>query len=150
MLADCLCVAKALTVYSLRHYKYYDKCQALCYDSTYWALPIHTTFSDFDYIWRSQQCQTVLTEDFMFFIQLSWTLYSCWLRQVHREYTTILYFRTCSRKIIDIYIYISSFEKKNFNIGFFSDTLNQDLSNFAWLWLGVYIVILGFMILILF
>ena len=33
---------------------------------TCWALPTHTTFSDLDHILRSQQCQTVLTENFMF------------------------------------------------------------------------------------
>ena len=33
---------------------------------TYWALPTHTTVSDLEYISRSQQCQTLLTENFMF------------------------------------------------------------------------------------
>ena len=47
------------------HYKY-DKCQTLHDGSTHKALPIHTTFSDLDCISRSQQCQTVLTENFMF------------------------------------------------------------------------------------
>ena len=30
-------------------------------------LPIHTTFSDLDCSSRSQQCQTALTENFMFY-----------------------------------------------------------------------------------
>ena len=33
----------------------------------YEALPSHIIFSDFDFISRSQQCQTVLTEKFVFF-----------------------------------------------------------------------------------
>ena len=49
----------------LGHYNY-DKCQTVHDGSTHWTLPIHTTFSDFDCISRSQQCQTVLTENFMF------------------------------------------------------------------------------------
>ena len=49
----------------LRHHKY-DKCQTLHDDSIYWGLPIHTTFSGLDCIWRPQQCQTILTENFMF------------------------------------------------------------------------------------
>ena len=40
--------------------------QTLHGDSAYRALPIHTTFIDFDCILRSQQCQTVLTENVMF------------------------------------------------------------------------------------
>ena len=42
-------------------------CQTLHDGITRWALLIHTTFSDFDCISRAQQCQTVLTENFMFF-----------------------------------------------------------------------------------
>ena len=42
-------------------------CQTLHDGITHWALLIHTTFSDFDCISRAQQCQTVLTENFMFF-----------------------------------------------------------------------------------
>ena len=45
----------------------YDKCLTLHDGSTHWFLPIHSTFSDFDRISRSQQCQTVLNENFMFF-----------------------------------------------------------------------------------
>ena len=47
----------------LRHYRY-DNCQSFHDGSTQWTLPINTTFSDLDYISRSQQCQTVLTENF--------------------------------------------------------------------------------------
>ena len=49
----------------LRHYKS-DECQTLHDGSTHWALPAHAIFSDLDSISRSQQCQTALTEHFMF------------------------------------------------------------------------------------
>ena len=42
------------------------KSQTVHASSTYWALQVHNTFSDLDCISRSQQCQTVLTENFMF------------------------------------------------------------------------------------
>ena len=42
------------------------KCQTVHDGSIYWALPIHTTSSDLDCISRSQQCQPVWTEYFMF------------------------------------------------------------------------------------
>ena len=48
-----------------------DKCQTLHDGSTHLALPIHITFSDLDCISRLQQCQTVLTENVMFFSDLS-------------------------------------------------------------------------------
>ena len=34
--------------------------------STHYAVPINTPLSDFDSISRSQQCQTIFTENFMF------------------------------------------------------------------------------------
>ena len=40
-----------------------DKCEISHGGSTHRALPIHATFSDLDCIARSQQCQTVLTEN---------------------------------------------------------------------------------------
>ena len=43
----------------------YEKFQT-SHDGTHSALPMHTTFDDLDYISRSQQCQTVLTKNFMF------------------------------------------------------------------------------------
>ena len=55
----------------LRHHKC-NKCQSLYDGTSYCALPVHYTFSDFDIISRSQQCQTVLilllvlTEDVIF------------------------------------------------------------------------------------
>ena len=49
----------------LRHRKY-DKCQTLHDGTTCSALLVHTTFSDLDHISKSQQCETVLTENFVF------------------------------------------------------------------------------------
>ena len=49
----------------LTHYMY-GKCKTLHDSSTHGALPIHTIFSDFDFISRSQQCITVFTENFIF------------------------------------------------------------------------------------
>ena len=49
----------------LEHHEY-DKCQTLHDGSTHWALTIHTTFSEFDCISRSQQCQTALPENVMY------------------------------------------------------------------------------------
>ena len=34
--------------------------------TTHWALPVYIAFGDLECISRSQQCQTVLTENFMF------------------------------------------------------------------------------------
>ena len=34
-------------------------------DTSHWALPLHSTCSALDNIWRSQQCQTILTEFFL-------------------------------------------------------------------------------------
>ena len=52
---------------------------------------------------RSQQCQTVLTENFLFFSDKVETLYDFSLPQVDHECTTIFYFHTCSWEIIDIF-----------------------------------------------
>ena len=62
-----LCVA-------IGHYKY-DKCQALHDGSTHWALPIYTT--NLDCISKSQQYQTVLTDNF-FRVRLSWKCVVSW------------------------------------------------------------------------
>ena len=43
-----------------------DKCQTLRYGTTHQALPLHTTFLYLYPISRSQQCRTVLTENFVF------------------------------------------------------------------------------------
>ena len=75
----------------------YDKCQSVHEGNTHWALPIHTitTFSDLDYIWRSQQCQTASTENFMFLSNYVETLYNCWLCQVDHKCTVTFDFNTC-------------------------------------------------------
>ena len=49
----------------LEHYKY-DKCQSLHRGSAHLAVPLHTTFSDRGCISAKQQCQTHITETFMF------------------------------------------------------------------------------------
>ena len=85
----------------LRHYEY-DKCQTFHDGSTHWTLPIYTTFSDLDCIWRSEQCQTVLTENVMFLSDYDETVYDCWLHEVDHEYTSIFDSHTCSREIIDM------------------------------------------------
>ena len=74
--ANCPPVAKSL-------YKYV-KCQALHDGSIHWALPVS----------RSQQWQTVLTENFMFLSDYVETLYNCWIHQVDHEYTTVFDFHT--------------------------------------------------------
>ena len=50
----------------LRHYNYCNKCQALHDDTTHWALPVHTTFSDLCLTSRAQQYRAVLTENSVF------------------------------------------------------------------------------------
>ena len=47
-----------------RHHKF-DHCQTLHEDTSHRALPVHTTYSDLDHVSWSQQCQTVLTENFI-------------------------------------------------------------------------------------
>ena len=49
----------------LRHRKG-DKCPALHFGTTHQALPVHTTFRYLQPTSRSQQCRTVLTENFVF------------------------------------------------------------------------------------
>ena len=49
----------------VRHHRC-DKCQTLDGGTTHWALPVHNSFGDLDHISRSQQYQTVLTENVMF------------------------------------------------------------------------------------
>ena len=73
---------------------------------THWTLPIYTTYSDRACISRSQQCQTVSNENFMFYSTEVEMLYYCWLHLVDDEYTTILNLHTCSREIIDILPYL--------------------------------------------
>ena len=50
--AECLYVAKTLTLYFLGHNKF-DKCRTLHDGCTHWALPIHTTFGELDCILNS-------------------------------------------------------------------------------------------------
>ena len=64
--ADCLYAARKnnnLTLKFLECYKY-DNVKLCSMVLLISALPIHTTFGDFDCISRSQQCQTVLIENF--------------------------------------------------------------------------------------
>ena len=61
-----------------------------------------------------------LDQNFMFLSDYVETLYDWWLYQVDMNIcTTIFYFHTCSREIVDISLY----EKKTFNIGFFSPSV---------------------------
>ena len=55
----------------LRHHKC-NKCQTLHGGTSHWALPDHCTFCDLDITSRSEQCQTILTENFYVHIWLSW------------------------------------------------------------------------------
>ena len=48
-----------------RHLKC-NKCQTLYDGTTCLVVPVHYTFSDLDSISKSQQCQTVVTENCMF------------------------------------------------------------------------------------
>ena len=105
---DCLHMAKIYCDF-FGHYKC-DKYQTLHDGSTPWALPILNTFCDLDHISGSQQCQTVLTENFVLFSDKVETLYDCWLRQVDHEM-----FKGSNG-------YVSSFEKKK-NVTFFWNTV---------------------------
>ena len=72
------------------------------------ALSVHTSFSDLDLISRSQQHQTVSTENFtlFFFIQISRnfeTLFDCRLHQLDHENITIFGFHIYSRELIDMF-----------------------------------------------
>ena len=96
--------------------------------TTHWGLPVDYTFSDLDIISRSQQCQTVLTENCMFLSNEIQTLCDCWLHQEDQEYTTVFEFCTWSREIIDFF----SFEK-TLMLALSQTPLKQDLSHFAWL-----------------
>ena len=112
------------------------------------SFTIHTTFSDLDCISRSQQCQTVSSQNFMFLSDEVESLYDCWFHQVDHEYIMILDFRTCSRDIIGIFPHV----KITFNIAFFSDTIKKTSFKLCLIitLLGVYIVIPGLMTLTLF
>ena len=44
----------------------YQTLSRLCDGTICWALPVHTTSSDLDYISRAQQYKTVKTENFVF------------------------------------------------------------------------------------
>ena len=74
-------------------------------------IPVSVTLIVFS---RSQQCQTISTENFMF---LSSRLKFCVICEGDNEYTTIFDFCMCSREIIDVYM--SSFEKKKIQSCFF-------------------------------
>ena len=66
---DCPYVAKFLCCDFLRCYKY----KTLHSGSTHWALPLHTTFSDLGCISRSQQIQTVSTDNSVFLSSFEFT-----------------------------------------------------------------------------
>ena len=57
--------------------------------TTHWALPVHSTFSDLDHISRSQQCQTILTENLMYWSYQVETLCDSSLHQHDHEHTII-------------------------------------------------------------
>ena len=59
-------MGQKLQSYDFLGYYRYGKCLTLYNDSPYWALLIHSTFSDLVCTSTSQQCQTFLTENFMF------------------------------------------------------------------------------------
>ena len=65
-----------------------DKCQSLHGGSIYRTSPLPTTFSDLWHISRSQQCQTVLTENFIFLSNLVEALYDCLARPLDHDNTT--------------------------------------------------------------
>ena len=63
-----------------------NKCQTLhdgdhdfAWFTSYWVLPHHSTSSDLDHIWRSQQCQTLYAENLIFLHDWVETLYDCQL-----------------------------------------------------------------------
>ena len=74
--------------FSLVIFSWHSKCDKICQmlsDFTpCWVLPIHTTFSDLEYISRSQQWPTVLTKNFMFLSNLSWKFVWCSLIMLTR------------------------------------------------------------------
>ena len=107
----------------LRHHKC-DKCQTLYYGTTYWALPVNTTFNDLDNILRSQQCRTVFIENFVFLF------IGCWVSEVASEYTTVFHFCTHSGEIIDMF----SDWTKTLMLAFWGTLFMGGLSNFACLW----------------
>ena len=73
--ADCMVWQELTCCDFVRHYKC-DKCQTLHDGTAYWALAVHTIFSDLDHISR-RQCQTVLTEDVMFLSHQFETVWVC-------------------------------------------------------------------------
>ena len=88
--------------------------------TVYWALHVHTTFDDINYISRSQQCQRFLSENFTFslvwnFIGLLSTSSRSWM---YHYYWCHIY----SWEKIDA---VSLFHK-DLNVGFFADTLRVE------------------------
>ena len=116
--------------------------------STHWALPIHATFSDLDNIWRSQQCQKVLTEFFMFVSNSAETLQDCYVHLVDHEFLHHFLKLLHSFKGDDLHIltFVKRRRKKS-DVCISSDTIKVN-SFKLWMiviWLKVYIVFLGLM-----
>ena len=110
------------------------KYQTLHDDTTYWALPVRTTFSDLDLISRTQRCQI--------FLQIFFFFFNFTLHMIVKNLKLIIYISAFWRLQIfkgDTW-HISLFKNKQtndnnntFNVVFSQTPLQQDLSNFAWL-----------------
>ena len=102
----------------VRHHRC-DKCQTLDGGTTHWALPVHNSFGDLDHISRSQQYQTVLTENFVVLNRLSENFVWLLSKAVDNEDTTIFHFYLLNKGNNWCVLWLD----KNFNVGFLADTV---------------------------
>ena len=80
----------------------------LLFGTSHWVLPVHTTSNDRDHISGSWQCQTVLTDKFMFLILSNWVfvqllIMSAWFCEHPNKKENLFCFRFYSREIVNIF-----------------------------------------------